>query len=92
MEAADHRRARPGSSASTFGAGAPVRRLEDDRRRDGLSSSSTPRTPSAARSGGRLIGSFGDAEVFSFHATKFFNTFEGGAIVTDDDELADRLG
>jgi dTDP-4-amino-4,6-dideoxygalactose transaminase len=37
---------------------------------------------------GRLIGNFGDAEVFSFHATKFFNTFEGGAVVTNDDSLA----
>lgn len=37
---------------------------------------------------GRLIGRFGRAEVFSFHGTKFFNTFEGGAIATDDDELA----
>lgn len=41
--------------------------------------------------GGRRIGGFGDAEVFSFHATKFFNSFEGGAITTDDDELAGRL-
>jgi dTDP-4-amino-4,6-dideoxygalactose transaminase len=40
---------------------------------------------------GRMIGSFGDAEVFSFHATKFFNTFEGGAVVTDDDELAAKI-
>jgi len=39
---------------------------------------------------GRMIGSFGDAEVFSFHATKFFNTFEGGAIVTESDEVADK--
>ena len=39
---------------------------------------------------GRAIGGFGDAEVFSFHATKVFNTFEGGAIVTNDDDLADR--
>jgi dTDP-4-amino-4,6-dideoxygalactose transaminase len=38
--------------------------------------------------GGRPIGGFGRAEVFSFHGTKFFNTFEGGAIATDDDELA----
>ncbi len=37
---------------------------------------------------GRMIGSFGDAEVFSFHATKIFNTFEGGAIVTDSDKIA----
>jgi len=40
---------------------------------------------------GRMIGNFGDAEVFSFHATKFFNTFEGGAVVTNDDELARRM-
>lgn len=40
---------------------------------------------------GRMIGGFGRCEVFSFHATKFFNTFEGGAIVTDDQALADRM-
>lgn len=40
---------------------------------------------------GRRIGGFGDAEVFSFHATKFVNSFEGGAITTGDDELAKRL-
>jgi dTDP-4-amino-4,6-dideoxygalactose transaminase len=37
------------------------------------------------------IGRFGDAEVFSFHATKAINSFEGGAITTNDDQLADRL-
>ena len=40
---------------------------------------------------GRMVGGFGRAEVFSFHATKFFNTFEGGAITTNDDELARKL-
>jgi dTDP-4-amino-4,6-dideoxygalactose transaminase len=39
----------------------------------------------------RMIGNFGNAEVFSFHATKFFNTFEGGAITTNDDELARKI-
>ena len=39
---------------------------------------------------GRMIGNFGDAEVFSFHATKFLNSGEGGAIVTNDDDLAER--
>ncbi len=38
----------------------------------------------------RMIGNFGDLEVFSFHATKFLNTFEGGAIVTGNDALAAR--
>ena len=40
---------------------------------------------------GRMIGSFGDVEVFSFHATKFFNTFEGGAATTNNDELAAKM-
>lgn len=40
---------------------------------------------------GVMIGNFGEAEVFSFHATKFFNTFEGGAIVTNNAELAARI-
>lgn len=40
---------------------------------------------------GRMIGNFGQAEVFSFHATKFFNTFEGGAVVTNDDALAAKM-
>lgn len=38
-----------------------------------------------------MIGGFGAAEVFSFHATKFFNTFEGGAVVTNDDNLAKKM-
>jgi dTDP-4-amino-4,6-dideoxygalactose transaminase len=37
------------------------------------------------------VGGFGDAEIFSFHATKFVNAFEGGAITTNDDDLAQRL-
>ena len=40
---------------------------------------------------GAPVGSFGRAEILSFHATKFVNAFEGGAITTDDDDLAERL-
>ncbi|MFA5516693.1 MAG: aminotransferase class I/II-fold pyridoxal phosphate-dependent enzyme [Desulfuromonadales bacterium] len=40
---------------------------------------------------GKMIGNFGDAEVLSFHATKFFNTFEGGAIITNNDCLAEKI-
>lgn len=39
--------------------------------------------------GGQSIGRFGSCEVLSFHATKAFNTMEGGAVVTNDDELAE---
>jgi dTDP-4-amino-4,6-dideoxygalactose transaminase len=38
-----------------------------------------------------MIGALGDAEVFSFHATKFLNSGEGGAVTTQDDELAARM-
>lgn len=39
-------------------------------------------------SGDTMVGGSGRAEVFSFHATKFFNSLEGGAIVTNDDDIA----
>jgi len=39
----------------------------------------------------RAVGGFGDGETFSFHATKFVSSIEGGAIVTDDDQLAERM-
>ncbi len=40
---------------------------------------------------GRPIATYGDATIFSFHATKIVNTFEGGAVVTNHDEVARRL-
>jgi dTDP-4-amino-4,6-dideoxygalactose transaminase len=40
---------------------------------------------------GQTIGRFGACEVLSFHATKAFNTMEGGAVVTNDDELAETM-
>lgn len=40
---------------------------------------------------GTMIGNFGACEVLSFHATKFFNTFEGGAVLTNDDGLAETM-
>jgi dTDP-4-amino-4,6-dideoxygalactose transaminase len=39
---------------------------------------------------GRPLSAYGDAAILSFHATKIANTFEGGAIVTGDAELAAR--
>jgi len=40
---------------------------------------------------GKMVGGFGACEVLSFHATKFLNSFEGGAVVTNDDTLAEKL-
>lgn len=40
---------------------------------------------------GMSSANFGDASMFSFHATKVFNTIEGGAVCFSDDALIDRL-
>ena len=39
----------------------------------------------------RPVAALEDISVLSFHATKCFNTFEGGAIVTNDDALAQKV-
>ena len=40
---------------------------------------------------GRGVGAFGDASMFSFHATKVFHSIEGGAVAFHDPGLSDRL-
>lgn len=40
---------------------------------------------------GQGIGTFGDASMFSFHATKVFNTIEGGAITYNDPSIKQKL-
>ena len=40
---------------------------------------------------GRGIGTYGDASIFSFHATKVFNTIEGGAVTFSDSKYYDKL-
>jgi dTDP-4-amino-4,6-dideoxygalactose transaminase len=40
---------------------------------------------------GRRIGSFGDAQVFSFHPNKNITTGEGGAVTTRDEKYAARI-
>lgn len=39
----------------------------------------------------RGIASYGDASMFSFHATKVFNTIEGGCVTYSDNELTKKL-
>ena len=43
------------------------------------------------RIGGRSIAEYGDVSMFSFHATKVFNTVEGGALVYHDQALTSKL-
>jgi dTDP-4-amino-4,6-dideoxygalactose transaminase len=40
---------------------------------------------------GKMVGALGDAEVFSFHATKLLHTGEGGCVVTSDPDLHREL-
>lgn len=40
---------------------------------------------------GKSILRYGDISAASFHATKLFNTAEGGACITDDDALSERV-
>ena len=41
--------------------------------------------------GDKGIGTFGDVSMFSFHATKVFNTIEGGCLTYKDDSLTEKI-
>lgn len=40
---------------------------------------------------GKGIGGYGDASVFSFHATKVYNTIEGGAVAFSEHRIYEKL-
>lgn len=40
---------------------------------------------------GKGIGAYGDASIFSFHATKVYNTIEGGAVTFSDHDIYEKL-
>lgn len=74
-----------------WGRAAPVVELQAIADEHGLALMYDAAHAFACSHGGRMIGNFGRCEVLSFHATKFFNTFEGGAVVTNEDELAETM-
>ena len=74
-----------------WGAGCDVHALEQMAARHSIPVIYDAAHALGASVGNQRIGNFGTAEVFSFHATKFFNTFEGGAVTTRDADLAKRL-
>ena len=65
--------------------------LEDIGRRHGLTVMYDAAHAFGSSCEGTMVGNFGECEVFSFHATKFLNSFEGGAVVTNDDALAGKI-
>jgi dTDP-4-amino-4,6-dideoxygalactose transaminase len=43
------------------------------------------------KSDGNSVAGFGDLSILSFHATKVFNTFEGGAIICHDEQMKQHI-
>src|SRR6185369_16835713 len=78
-------------AVNLWGRNCEIARLEEIARRRGLKLFFDSAHAFGCSYQGRMIGGFGDAEVFSFHATKFVNSLEGGAIVTNNDDLAQKL-
>ncbi len=74
-----------------WGRAAPVEALTEIAKRYNLSLFFDAAHAIGCTHRGRPIGSFGQAEVFSFHATKVVSSFEGGAICTNDSEIAEKL-
>ncbi len=74
-----------------WGRAAPVDRLTEIAERRNLTLMFDAAHAFGCSLGGRRIGAFGQCEVFSFHATKFLNTLEGGAVVTNDGAFAEKL-
>lgn len=74
-----------------FGNICDVTGLTDICRRHGLKLILDAAHAFGCRLGETPVGGLGQAEFFSFHATKFFSTFEGGAILTNDPHLDHRI-
>ena len=75
----------------TWGQACEVEALEAIARRRSLQLLFDAAHAFGCRHKGKAIGGFGRCEIFSFHATKFFNSFEGGAVATNDDGLAEKM-
>jgi dTDP-4-amino-4,6-dideoxygalactose transaminase len=73
-----------------WGRSAPVEELEALAGEHGLKLLFDAAHAFGVTRGGRKVGGFGACEVFSFHATKFINSLEGGALATDDAGLAEE--
>ena len=75
-------------AVSNFNSACSIDELCDLARRNGIPIFFDSVYAAGATYRGTPLGSFGCAEVFSLHATKLLNGFEGGYVTTDDDDLA----
>jgi len=74
-----------------WGCPCDTRALEDIANRRGLKVMYDAAHAFGCSQGGTMVGNFGECEVFSFHATKFLNSFEGGVVVTNNSRLAEKI-
>ncbi len=74
-----------------YGNPCKVKEIEDIAKRHGLKVLYDAAHTFGARYKGKSICSFGDMSILSFHATKVFNTFEGGAIVSHSKEMKEHI-
>ena len=74
-----------------FGVPCDVRRIQRVAARYGLKVIYDAAHAFGVETLGTQVARFGDASMFSFHATKMFNTLEGGALVSPDKAFLDRV-
>ena len=74
----------------TYGTPCDVEALGAFARRNGIRLFFDAAHAFGSRRGDRMVGGFGDAEVFSLSPTKVLIAGEGGIIATNDDSLAER--
>lgn len=73
-----------------YGRPAQMDDLVDIARQHGLAIIEDAAEAHGAEYHGKLVGTFGDASCFSFYSNKIITTGEGGMLVTNDSELAER--
>ena len=73
-----------------YGIACDYARLTEIGRRNGLKVIFDSAPSFGTRLAGGPVGGFGDAQMFSFHATKAFTTMEGGCLCSHDSEIFER--
>lgn len=74
-----------------YGTPANMRQIQDIANSYGLKVLYDAAQAFGVRYEGRSVLEWGDASALSFHATKVFNTFEGGALILKDRETKERV-
>ena len=77
-------------AVDAYGIACDDRTLADVGRRRGIKILYDSAASFGSRVDGQLVGGFGDAQIFSFHATKALATMEGGCLCSHDAALLER--